>query len=653
MRIPGRKIWRAFPELDEFSDDQCRRFVKRAWGGWVQRTLASAFVIGTFIATLTIVGWAMAWAFHSFDLDNRKRYSDFAIGAAAAALALVVGVTAPFLAMLARDFLLRSFIWRVINIGGVCHACSYALYGLPLSERFECACPECGAVTKVDAALVELVRTDAGVSVAKKLAGVKDVRMFWTYRRLRLAAITLSTLFAVLIVLPVAILACNEVLIRFEAARARASIPTLSEHARTLGATPVRSYSGTPEATGIWKADAEFRAKTQRMLIEFAAELGRHPQGLASPDAWKLSAVSPEHQREALRRMENLGMAEHFRLLSQSPPLAAPLFYYESGGQSPSLLWSDTFLHETRGFALERMRTAAAESDREWFELSLRAAIASLRTDYATHQYGRYWLTMQGEYELWSTLRDAIAKRPELAGPAARIFDEMPIRPDWVGVIENERLSERDRALTILADANAVRFNRFTPGLARLLGFPGGLPSGRIGWVGENIRLNDKVFDAAKAPFEAAPWQRTPVPNVPSDLLLIAGNTAFTLWVLPNVDVITAMRAGARVMLAIEEYHFERGSLPAGVDDPDLKLPAEARIDPLSGRPWVFIPNPAPHDRHELRPVGGYLLYSIGTDGIDDFATSGGAPSLIRSQPVWSLRSLAGQDVLVNGTTGR
>ncbi|MGH7243492.1 MAG: hypothetical protein ACREJD_08765 [Phycisphaerales bacterium] len=34
MRIPGRKIWRAFRELDEFSDEQCRRFVNRAspWG---------------------------------------------------------------------------------------------------------------------------------------------------------------------------------------------------------------------------------------------------------------------------------------------------------------------------------------------------------------------------------------------------------------------------------------------------------------------------------------------------------------------------------------------------------------------------------------------------------------------------------------------
>jgi methionyl-tRNA synthetase len=52
MRILTRTIWRAFPELDRFSDEQCERFVKAANARKVPKTITWCVValVGVLVA---------------------------------------------------------------------------------------------------------------------------------------------------------------------------------------------------------------------------------------------------------------------------------------------------------------------------------------------------------------------------------------------------------------------------------------------------------------------------------------------------------------------------------------------------------------------------------------------------------------------------
>ncbi|MFT3686312.1 MAG: hypothetical protein QM783_15565 [Phycisphaerales bacterium] len=61
MRIPGSKVYRAFPELDRFDDVQCVRFMKgakRDW--WVKRLLRLCVSLAAFGVSLVLM-WSVCW----------------------------------------------------------------------------------------------------------------------------------------------------------------------------------------------------------------------------------------------------------------------------------------------------------------------------------------------------------------------------------------------------------------------------------------------------------------------------------------------------------------------------------------------------------------------------------------------------------------
>ena len=668
MRVPGRKIWRAFKELDQFSDEQCARFVKRAYGGCVFRLLVSAFVLGVFAATFFGLLVAIIWLHTSLELDNRSKYSDTFIAWTTASSVFLVGITAPMLALLSRDFILRTAIWRVLNLSGVCRACQYPLYGLPLSDSFECVCPECSTVTAVDPSLVELARNDAGQAIAVRRGGGEEVRHFWTLRRLRLAkrAVlwTLLTLFG----LPTVVIGLNELVIRIEAARANARIPTIEQFREVIpGLKSGAALDDAKERGGAFSTRASIESAWNKESKTYAQEFtsDRAFPGVESLAAWNLMVVpvpprepaTPQERDQfdragrnyqtaqaILDRVEAAGALASFGELASDSRTESSIFWdRETGAWSYYL---DSSFTNCRAIAMERLRRAAAIGDRKSVDESFRVALNTLRLDYAQPGWSEYWSVVHTEPALWDQTLALSDAHPELIDLFETVIRDIRISPDWARAMRVEKLRAKESLLRILAEPSLVRFNRFTPALHARFGGRAGLPPGRLGWVDENISASDSIYDNLVALFEAKPFARPAVQVPTQGLLLVSSVPNATQWILPPHDLALVRRASIPIILAIDRVRRDSGRLPETLEDPALRLRSKDLLDPLSGKTWVYLPRPPTGSR--LAPRNGYLLYSRSLDGIDDFARTSDDTIFIPSNFRRGAPALEGRDVLLN-----
>jgi hypothetical protein len=141
VRLPVDKIYRAVPELDAFSDEQCEAFVRRArtdhrWSmfAWVFLAVVAGVVCGL---VWLVGGAASVAALHRAGVAR----SDSMLFP----LVLLVGA-AVFPAgtgLWVRDRSLRRAIARSIA-GARCGGCGYSLLGLTPDAGGNVQCPECG-----------------------------------------------------------------------------------------------------------------------------------------------------------------------------------------------------------------------------------------------------------------------------------------------------------------------------------------------------------------------------------------------------------------------------------------------------------------------------------------------------------------------------
>ncbi len=161
MRLPFTKIWRAFPELDRFSDAQCERFVAAA-GGWVPR-IVQFFAVMISIPVLLFAYFQLLFALPNWWSSGGEGEWTVIGAAVVFGLSLVVG-------MAARDRVLRQRVKEVMRAGSTCAGCHYSILGLPVSEETKVRCPECGLEATVNPAIGELV-IDSHGNVATRADG--------------------------------------------------------------------------------------------------------------------------------------------------------------------------------------------------------------------------------------------------------------------------------------------------------------------------------------------------------------------------------------------------------------------------------------------------------------------------------------------------
>jgi DNA-directed RNA polymerase subunit RPC12/RpoP len=141
VRLPIRDIHRAFPELDIFSDEECRRYLLqvRAQHRIITPSLAGA------LAAFAL--WWIIVAPLTIRQVLRITGSSENVPAAFVALIILAALAACMTFLFLRDFILIRGIRNRIN-NARCTNCRHSLLGLPLLAAADPSvrCPECGSL---------------------------------------------------------------------------------------------------------------------------------------------------------------------------------------------------------------------------------------------------------------------------------------------------------------------------------------------------------------------------------------------------------------------------------------------------------------------------------------------------------------------------
>jgi len=154
VRLPVSKIYRAFPELDRFSDEECREFVRTArqrhrLGEAGVGCLAAFLSIATIIILMILTNRFGSWL--SAHVTGRRSFDGLAI------LSFILSIAGGLITgLVIRDCWLRGAIRSSLR-STRCGNCAYSLLGLPVRSG-EVVCPECGATLVL--ALIGLTEAD-------------------------------------------------------------------------------------------------------------------------------------------------------------------------------------------------------------------------------------------------------------------------------------------------------------------------------------------------------------------------------------------------------------------------------------------------------------------------------------------------------------
>ena len=138
MRIPARRIYRAFKELDRFSDEQCEKLL-----AYIQQTTSYGLIVIAAVG-ITIGGSLILLASALNHLVRSTIFSE--------EMAILMIIMVPsILSLVARDVVLRYYFKlglekRLARFR--CPSCRYLLLGQRVRSD-SVTCPECGSTTKL------------------------------------------------------------------------------------------------------------------------------------------------------------------------------------------------------------------------------------------------------------------------------------------------------------------------------------------------------------------------------------------------------------------------------------------------------------------------------------------------------------------------
>ncbi len=141
MRLPRTEVFRAFPELDRFSDEECRAWLRRAWRAQRWRlTLGSlggaALALGLAAGMFVLGGMLVS----RLGLTGSRAEGRTLAGAMLWAVLTVLPAGLTMFAI--RDWSLRRAVRSQLS-STRCPGCDYQLLGLPVREG-AVTCSECG-----------------------------------------------------------------------------------------------------------------------------------------------------------------------------------------------------------------------------------------------------------------------------------------------------------------------------------------------------------------------------------------------------------------------------------------------------------------------------------------------------------------------------
>lgn len=639
-----RHIWRAFPELDTYSDDECRTFVRAVRRERILTAIralllaaapTTAVVGGVIIASL-VYEWLETYSLSESVLGASLQLT--AVGLSIAAAGSVSALTCLAL----RDWLLRRRLRAVLGVGGHCRGCGYSFIGLVIPESLRIRCPECGAESRVDGSLTLLSRGPDGSAVGARRVVVKEHPPYWTRERirwwLRAGAITTA-----IVLTPILIgLGVLEYATRKQVALAEADMPTAADFTAVLKAAhPGATLTKEPQFMGTCE-----RAYTELMQLrtrneqstttgqtlptwrepEFTGVVPDYDAVVATtgdPDGW----VAPNKQEVAAAAAwagTLLDLAEADGTITRLKTAMERLPYEVRDAETTSV--------KLFGFRLDyvssvrrvcfmlcaRARAAVARGDADVAQDSLIMAIklanfteeqpflveglvASSIKSHVFNTVQRWLLSQPTQGEL-----DAIERIMQCPGP----------RGDPMLHVDYEQVWERGFLSTVYSDPNTVR-------RLLLLGdmdiSSWGVTSQPIlrnagSWEDNRAELRDTIRDwraaltspmSASTPPAAASAPRGPVVFAQSFFRMLSSGPA------DAKHAEQTKRSTIAVMMALERWRLRHGQYPETLEAlvPEV-LPA-VPLDPWSEQPMGYRRMDPAADLMHLP----YLLYSHGKGG--------------------------------------
>lgn len=645
MRLLTRsKLYRAFPELDPFPDEQCERFVRAARQAWDVRIWHWLLIAGSVLLGAVLALTALIYVGNTLEKPSHRGIWPYLI---LTLVSIPVLGLVPLAGYTARDWLLRRRVRRVLAFGGSCRRCRYGLVGLPVDERCVVVCPECGLETAVDVSLGELSR-DAGGG-GRYTPNVRTVTpppgFLSPAQGRRLLGLTVRVALAVF-VLAGSGWGVHEYLLRVQAARAAAGRVSAEAMNTWIESSRPSLASGAADGWAILEEVHALRTRTGRRLFgeDFSDSL---PGGTIYDLALRSGeGVQEWHTPEQIAQMR----AQAFALIEAygKEDLFGKLARLDTAGAGGTFTPADDqpLAHgdQPRGESLwaiypitaASLRMAIARGDDAEFLAVAGGYLALGRFLRASPITPRWRAIGATELEVYSCMFAWLATHPEAGWirELGRLLDRHEHKPGLEYLLRGEEMLVADELAWAFADLSHVRFGPYSPWLARTYGER--IRGCRLGSYRENHDLVRAFFEQQRRLAAALPWRREALAvtfSFPTGLALL--DHGMLSWaargVLEGHDRGVLMTAGLRVAAALELYRHACGDYPETLGELEALFPEEGLRfqDPWSNGPLRYIridPSRDPQGR-------AFLLYSVGVDGRDDHAAQG--PDTVVNDARW------------------
>jgi hypothetical protein len=614
MRFIASPIYRAFPELDVFTDEQCRDYLQRVYGGVLARVAVGL------VSLVSGVGWALAVGWVCVLVSNANPGRTTIVGVfALAAVTAAFG----FGTLISRDVLLRQLVRRVLGEVGLCPSCDYSAMGLLVSVDFAVTCPECG--TGIDLAIYRehcVPGIDGALRFMPPPGMVIDQRRFLTAKRRRAVAQTarrITVAFALivgLVVLPVGALVLAESWSARSDQAARSTPEALDAALLPEGVQPSgESIAVQLGAIAHWQAE-ELRAIHARALDRFARNIRWGVPSIGSGGGAETAAKDLDSLQISGTAITGIAMVADRIAEGRAAPMRSPAVNTSYGkewirGLAASKLWQLSKV--AMAAAIERRDGPAFARALEW-HLAAQRIYASIPPfmvgsghGAATVRVTAEALRADGGGELAIALEAAIRRqsvRPSMEAMKAEIVE-------W----------EVDGLAAWFTNPRGVVWPPWSDPPIKWQAESSG-----IHWVGlywpqrKAIRAHaGSLFEELMAdPSDRNQQKASAVVFALADAGPIAGApfSGINGYHSTSLDLRGALleRALATVV-AIERFRRSEGRLPNSLDELRPRFVDAVPKDPWRKGPFVYRVLPA-DPAAAWHP--GYTLWSVGANGSDD-----------------------------------
>ena len=614
MRIIASPIYRAFPELDVFTDEQCRSYLQRVYGGVLARVAVGLVSLVCGVGVAFAVGWVFVLVANA-NLGWTFIVEVFILAAVTAAFG--------FGTLISRDVLLRLLVRRVLGEVGLCPSCDYSAMGLLVSVDFAVTCPECG--TGIDLAIYRehcVPGIDGALRFMPPPGMVADQRRFLTAKRRRTVVQTARRITVVvalivgLAVLPVGALVLAESWSARSDQAARSTPERLDATLCPEGMQPSgESISVQLGAIAHWQPE-ELGAIHARAVDRFARNIRWGVPSIGSGGGSETAAKDLDSLQISGTAVTGIAMVADRIAEGRAAPMRSPAIKTGYGkewirGLAASHLWQ--LADFAMAAAIERRDGPAFARALEW-HLSARRIYASMPPFMvmsgdaaATVRVTAEALRADGGGELAIALEAAIRRqsvRPSMEAMKAEIVEwDVDGLAAWftnpLGVVWP---SWSDPPIKWQAESSGIHWvGLYWPQRQAIRAHAGALfeelmadPSDR-----NQQKASAAVFALADAgPIAGAPFSG--INGYRSTSLELRG---------------ALLERALATVVAIERFRRSEGRLPNSLDELRPRFVDAVPKDPFRKGPFVYRVLP-PDPATAWHP--GYTLWSVGANGSDD-----------------------------------